>query len=69
MDNTAIKDLHDYFAKEMAEDKFEFRIVPRQRDSGIEFYIHPLGKDGDTADFSIIKYTEDDFQLAMNSKT
>lgn len=41
--------LGDYLTMEAADGKVEFRLV--WNDASKRFYIHPLGKDGDTLDY------------------
>ena len=57
MSDTANSDLHDYFEKEIAEGKTEFRVVAKKTSSGVDFYIHPVDKNGATMDMCLIKYT------------
>jgi len=42
----------EYFRKEVAEGKTEFRLVARvgEQTKTVTFYIHPLGRDGQTFD-------------------
>lgn len=48
-------ELNQYLKKELAEGKIDFEIRVTLNDrSDPEFYIHPIGKDGATADFVIV---------------
>ena len=46
-----LKGLSEYFAKEIAEGKTEFKIKISDTEIGAG-YIHPLDKDGSTYDFN-----------------
>jgi hypothetical protein len=48
--------LLNHFEKELAEGKTEFRLVARQTERGVEMYIHPMGKDGNTIDLYLEKH-------------
>lgn len=46
-----MKILQDYLESEISAGKIDFRIRAQKRDGVVEFYIHPLGSGGQTADF------------------
>jgi len=54
-----MKTLFDYLANEYGDGKTEFRVViqarARHQDGPIIFYIHPFGKDGESADFAVCR--------------
>jgi hypothetical protein len=51
---TYLKDLFQFLSKEISEGKTRFCLVANDRGQGvIESYIHPLGKNGETFDFSL----------------
>ena len=43
--------LLNYFEKEIFEGKIDFRLRATKIENGVEFYIHPDGRDGETIDF------------------
>ena len=47
-----MKSFGDYLDSEFKQGKTEFRVVVNRSDGHTEFYIHPLGKDGESCDFA-----------------
>lgn len=60
-------DLETFLAQEMREGKSEFRMVATHTARGIEFYLHPLGSNGDTRDFGIKGNKLEPLELAAGS--
>jgi hypothetical protein len=54
--------LASYLESEIAQGKLEFRVVAKLTDveGQVKIYIHPLGKDGESRDFSIVENTTQD---------
>ncbi len=60
-------DLETFLAREMREGRSEFRVVAMHTARGIEFYLHPIGRSGDTRDFGVKVNTLEPLKLAAGS--
>jgi hypothetical protein len=49
-DSLTVQEFKNYLLKEFEEGKTEFRIIT-QNEKGFDWYIHPIGKAGNTFDF------------------
>lgn len=50
----ALKTFEQYLHAEIEEGKIDFRIRAQKNANGhVEFYIHPLDKNGDTRDYEV----------------
>ena len=62
------KFLLDYFKRELADGKHEFRLVARLvTENTVELMIHPNGKDGETIDLQLAREQSHYYTLGKKS--
>jgi len=48
-----MRTLEEYFKENLKGNVIDFSLRAQETGDGIEFYIHPMNRDGDTMDFSV----------------